>query len=228
VRAAALACRGETERFYNWIAIEDRTPQALFARAVGFDVHRRTLHYEADVLPLFTLVDALHTRLQQRGSIPSAAKTISLSEAPPAAVARLVSRTFGSRYDAVLASIQGKTAGSYDTGNSVVLVVDGQVSGALLCRWTTDGVPEIDVRVVAPDLQGRWANVALLRHITGNSFAVGAKRFRFNCEDANTDTVNLARRTHATLLQTRVELTAPLEKLATSAELSAESGQPAR
>ena len=228
VRAAALACRGETERFYNWVAIEDGADPALFARAVGFDVHRRTLHYEADVLPLFTLVDAIHARLQQRGSIPANARTISLANAPAASVARLVSATFGTRYDVALSSIQGQMAGSYDTANSVVLVVNGEVSGALLCRWTAEGVPEIDVRVIAPHLQGRWANVALLRHIIHNSFTVGAKRFRFSCEDANTDTISLARRTHALLLQTRVEVTAPLEKLALSAELYDERPQAAR
>jgi hypothetical protein len=130
-----------------------------------------------------------------------------------------VSSTFGSRYDLVLSSIQGNSASSYDKSNSVVLLVAGEVGGVLLCRWS-DGVPEIDVRVVAPHLQGRWANLALLRHITGRGADLAVARFRFQCDDANTDTVSLARRTNAKLRRTTVEFSAPLQKLIDEAGLS--------
>jgi GNAT superfamily N-acetyltransferase len=219
VNSAAQACRGETERFHNWATIQESAGETLFARAVGFDVNRRVLHFEADVLPFFKAVDAIYARLRDRGRIPSHATTLPLSDVAAAPVARLVSSTFGSRYDLVLSSIQGNSGTPYDRSNSVVLLVGSEVGGVLLCRWS-DGVPEIDVRVVAPHLQGRWANLAMLRHITARGVDLAVPRFRFQCDDANADTISLARRTNAMLRRTTVEFSAPLQKLIGEAGLS--------
>lgn len=212
MREAAALCRGDIDRFHGWTAIEPDAPAARFAAAMGMQVHRRTLHYEADGRAFFAMIDAIHARMGQHGRIPSQAATVPLGAVPHAAVARLVSSTFGSRYDRALAATAGAGPGGYDREKSVVLLVNGQVAGALLYHWA-DGTPRIDVNVVAPNLRRTWGNVLLLHHATRNGLEAGARTFRFHCEDGVTDTVNLARRAHALLLRTELEFSVALDAL---------------
>lgn len=209
---AARACRSDIDRFHGWMAAEAGTPEALFARAIGFQVHRRTLHFEADGLAFYSMIDAIHARIRRRARIPPGVTTVPLASVPHASVARLVSATFGSRYDVALANTLGSGAGGYDREKSVVLLVDNKVCGALLYRWA-GGTPQIDVNVVAPQLRRGWGNVALLHHAVRNGLEAGARSFRFHCEDSIIDTVNLARRANAKLLRTVLEFSVALDDL---------------
>jgi len=212
VRAAAEACRHDTDRLHGWDSVEEGTPAARFAAAAGFTVLRRMLHYETDGEPFYAMVAAIHARLRQRGAIPPDAHTVPLAEAPHAEVAALLSEAFGSRYDDALSRIRTNAPGGFDAQCSVVLIVDGRAQGALLYR-VADGLPVIDVRVVSPTLRGRWANVLLMHDATRNGLAAGARRFHFHCEDGNADTLSLARRVGAPALRTALEFSAPLETL---------------
>jgi hypothetical protein len=158
------------------------------------------------------MIDRIHSRVQRRSRMPPDARIAPLASVPHARVARLVTEAFGSRYDAVLAATQGRGAGGYDREKSVVLLVRDQVCGALLYRWDDD-CPDIEVNVVAPAFRGGWANIALLHAATRNGLDGGARRFRFKCEDAVIDSVNLARRAGAKLLRTTIEFCLPLDVL---------------
>lgn len=212
VSAAARECRSDIDRFYGWSSVDEPSAAWLFARAVGFHVHRRTLHFEADVLTFYSMVNSIHERLSKHARIPPAAKIVTLASVPPAPVARLLSETFGTPYERVLANVEGKGPGAHDAERSVVLIVNGEVQGALLYRWA-DGTPEIDANVVAAHLRGGWANVVLLRHATQNGLAAGARRFRFLCDDTIADTVNLARRANARVIRTAIEFSCALDDL---------------
>jgi GNAT superfamily N-acetyltransferase len=210
VRAAAELCRADAERFHAWDAVDEGSGAACFAHALGFTPHRRTLYYEADLAACGALIGPIHERLRGYGAIPQDATVVSLREAPAQEVARLVSDAFGSRYDAMLASVAGQHC--FDVDLSFVLLHDGAVGGALLQRFV-GGVQQVEVSVVAPALQCGWAVVVLLREAVCRGLAAGGHRFGFRCEDSVRDTVNLARRVGARLARTAVEYSAPVAAL---------------
>jgi hypothetical protein len=147
--------------------------------------------------------------LHSYGAIPANAEVVSLRDAPAREVARLVSQTFDSPVDDVLANARGQAPGGFDPEYSFVLLVDGDVCGALLQRRIGD-IPQVEVSVIAPALRLGWAPVLLLREAARRGIAAGAQHIRFRCEDGVLDTVNLARRTGARLARTAVEYSAPL------------------
>lgn len=209
VRAAATLCRDDTARFHSWDALEERSEAEAFARAVGFTLHRRTLYFEADLAACKALVEPVHGRLREYGAIPVNAEVVALRDAPAREVARLVSETFESPNDHVLANVQRDAPGGFDLDYSFVLLLDGAVCGALLQRCI-GGIPQVEVSVIAPALRLGWAPVLLLREAVRRGIAAGAQHIRFRCEDGVLDTINLARRTSARLARTAVEYSAPL------------------
>jgi len=210
VRAAALLSRDDTDRFHAWDAVDEGGDGDAFARAAGFTPQRRTLHYQADLAACQAIVQPIHERLQGYGAIPPDAAVVALREAPAHEVARLVSNAFGARYDAMVASIGAR--GGFDADLSFVLMHEGAVAAAILQRFV-DGVPHVEVSVVAPALQCGWAVVVLLHEAARRGLAAGGHRVGFRCEDGVRDTVNLARRVGARLTRTAVEHSAALEAL---------------
>jgi GNAT superfamily N-acetyltransferase len=220
LRHAARDCREDIDRLCSWTALEESSAAAAFARAVGFEVARRKLYFEAEGEPLLSAISPIYERLRAAGRIPADARVVTLRDAPYARVARLVSETFDSRYDYALAAVHGPESQGYDRDSSVVLLLGGTVCGALLYRWS-DSVAEIGVNVVAPHVRRRWANVALLYQATRNGFNRGGRRVRFHCDDTVTDTVNIARRIGADLLRTTLEFSATMDLLDPSSSSNA-------
>jgi ribosomal protein S18 acetylase RimI-like enzyme len=210
--AVAREARPEIERVHLWQALDDGDDAGGFLRRIGFEPTRRVLHFEADGRRFFAMVARLHARLAARGRIPAGAHTLPLREAPFTDVAQLVSAAFGSRFELALAAARRRARDGYDADRSVVLIHQGRVQGALLYRWG-NGIPEIDVNVVAPSLRRGWANVVLLHDATRNGLDGGADRFRFHCEDTVTDTINLARRAGAPLRRATTHWSARLVQL---------------
>ena len=212
VHAAAALCREDTVRFHSWDVIEEGNEAEAFARAVGFTLHRRTLYFDADLDACNALIEPIHRRLRDYGAIPANAEVVTLRDAPAGEVARLVSESFESHVDDVLANIRGHAPAGFDLEYSFVLLLDGAVCGALLQR-SIGAMPQVEVSVIAPALRCGWATVLLLREATHRGIAAGARNIRFRCEDGVFDTVNLARRTGARPVRTTVEYSAPVAAL---------------
>jgi hypothetical protein len=205
--AAADACREETDVLHGWDPLPEDGAAWAFARATGFQARRRFLHFEADASKFHATIASLHQWMRAHWQIPADVSTRILADVPAEPVARLVSSTFGSPYDGCLANVGGTGPGAYDRQRSVVLVRGDVVCGALLGRSGSE-VPEVDVQVVAPELRGGWANVVMLEHVSRITRSLRAERFRFRCDERVRDSVNLARRSEATLSRTTVEVTA--------------------
>jgi len=212
VRAAAGWCRDNTGRFHAWDAVEEGSEAEAFARAVGFTLLRRTLYFDAELAACEALVEPIYGRLRDYGAIPANAEVVSLRAAPAREVARLVSESFDSPIDDLLANVRGRVPGGFDLEYSFVLMLDGAVCGALLQRRMGD-LPQVEVSVIAPAFRLGWAAVVLLREAARRGNAAGARQIRFRCEDGVIDTVNLARRVGARLARTAVEYSAPLDAL---------------
>lgn len=212
-QAVATEVSRDTSSLYSWDSLDDDGEAAAFARAIGFVRHRCVHAFEADGAAFYAMIDAVHARLKARGRMPAQARLVALQDASIAAVARLLNQAFGSRYESALAATRRHDAGGYDRQRSVVLHVGDELAGALLYRWG-DGVPEIDVNVVAPRFRRRYANVMLLREATRRGLEGGATKFRFHCEERVLDTLNLARRAQAVPLRTSTEWRAEVLRLA--------------
>lgn len=197
--AVTEACRGETDLLHAWTMLSDESAGAAFLRREGFETRQRFLNFEADGKRFHAMVDALRNRMSRSGKIPEGVRTVPLKDAPADEVVALVATTFDALPAFVAAKITAEGISSYDVDNSMVLMADGKVEGALLYIWK-DGVPMIDVNVVSEPFRRGWANVLLLEATTRGGLATGADRFRFSCDQHNRDTINLAKRVSATPL----------------------------
>jgi GNAT superfamily N-acetyltransferase len=212
VDVAAQACREETDRLHGWEALQQDSDAWWFACAAGFEAARRFLHFEADASAFHATITGLHDWMRAHWQIPANVTTCALEDVAAEPVARLVSSTFGSPYEGCLANVRGTGIGAYDRRHSVVLVQDGAVRGALLGR-VTDGVGDVDVQVMAPELRGGWANVLMLEHVSRVGRSLGLVKFQFRCDERVRDSVNVARRLRARLVRTTVEVTAAIDTL---------------
>jgi hypothetical protein len=169
---------------------------AGFLAACGFDQYDEILHFEAALRPFHADMLQLRRRLEQRGSVPPDARVARLRDAKATAVADLVAANFPATRAQMLGRLTRQAPDAYDLDNSVALQVGDALGGVLIYGWD-DGLPMIEVRVVAPALRGTWANVLLLEAATRNAVAAGAAGFRFFADRRIADTMSLARRANA-------------------------------
>lgn len=225
VAAVARACRGETERLRGWRSVDEDSDAEAFLRAVGFSVTRRVLHFEGDAQAFYDEVGTILKRIAASGRMPRemTISPLAVIEAPP--LARFVSETFGSAYETCLVNARGIGPNAWDRERSMVLRIGGQIKGALLGRWR-DGMPEVDVLLVAPELRGGWANVAMLGAAMDVGLTAGVSRFRLCCEDSQINTMKLARRVAARERHVVLEFTASPDAIlaASSAPAGGDAG----
>jgi hypothetical protein len=79
---------------------------------------------------------------------------------------------------------------------SVTLMIGDRLVAFILVR-VRKALAIVDARVVAPDYQGTWANVLLMATASERATAIGAQQVRFDCNDSNSDTLKLAKRSAA-------------------------------
>jgi GNAT superfamily N-acetyltransferase len=192
IEAVAEACATSTRHLHAWANEPEGSGAARFLQAVGFEPHRRLLHFEADGPRFYATIKAIYDRVVRSGKIPSDFRVVSLREASLEETAALVAGAFR---DVPVSTAMALARGlmNYDKEKSVVLLSEGAVKGALLYHWN-DGLPTIDVRVVAPDLRNGPANLLLLEAATRKGLEGGATGFCFHCEESVRDTISLARR----------------------------------
>lgn len=201
-------CRESTRQLEAWSNHPEGSVAAAFLQSVGFHARRRLLGFEADGPRFYAMVRKIYDRVTRAVKIPSEFRVVALEDAPKDRVAELVIRNFEDVPISAAIALARGLAG-YDSARSVVLLSGGEVKGALLYNWN-DGLPVIDVRVVAPDLRNGPANVLLLEAATRNGLDAGARRFRFSCEESVKDTIKLARRSGAKPTGAQIAFTRPL------------------
>lgn len=203
----------ETDALRSFGAVEEGSEQDRFARACGFAVLRRKLHFQMAGAPLVANLEKLLARLEARGRGPEF-KVVPVREAPLDDVALLVAQALGTlqpRLAAMLAGAAAGLPGTMDLDRSVAVMDGPTVAGALIYRWN-DGQPVIEANAVAPAYRAGPANLLQLLAATKNGLAGGAHDFTYICDETVTDSVNLARRGGGTLLKRDVELVRPVRR----------------
>lgn len=203
----------ETDALRSFGALEEGSDSALFARACGFEVARRSLHFRMEGAPLVANLAGLLQRLQARGGVPARLRVVAAREAPQDDLAMLLAEALGThqpRLSDLLAMAANGIPEAIDLERSVA-VMDGDIlAGALVYRWN-EGEPVIEANAVAPAYRAGVVNLLQLLAATRNGLAGGASAFTYICDEMVTDSVNLARRGGGTLIKAEVELVRPIK-----------------
>ena len=199
IEAAVARCRAPRLRALQPVPAE--SDAAAFLSASGFGEFDLILYFETDGAAFLADMQSIKQRLQRTGRVPGGASVVRLRDAPPQPVADLVSRHFPRSPAQIMARLDPSSPAAYDLHNSVALLLDGAVRGALIYNWN-GGLPIIEIRVVDQALRGGWANVLLLEQATRHGIECGATRFQFFADTHVTDTMALARRAGAVLIKT--------------------------
>ena len=193
--AAALdSMAGETALVRAWQPIPDQSPAARLFQNAGFTPMQRLIVFDTDG----TRFERATLSLLERVSA-GRPDVGTLRQAPPDAVARLVSPYFTLLPHGLERQLTIGPPDGYDLDLSPVLLLDGQVAGAMLCRRLGQ-VLQIDLHVVAESARRTAASLRLVEAVTGRARQAGLERVRFFCDPAVRDTVNLGRRTGAVRL----------------------------
>ena len=177
-------------------------PEAeAFLLAHGFVRAARLTSVEGAVEEMRASLTALRDRLLARGKVPAAARMVRLREAPRGQVARLYAEFILHHPDLPAARIQQRLErGQLD--DSTVLLVNDRGEGMIL--WLLDGsLARVLARVVTPSYQGGWANALLMATALEWGCAAGAARVRFESLDTNQDTLKLAQRFQAQVVEVK-------------------------
>lgn len=195
---AAARIGGETDGLWSMGSIGEASAAAAFLRACGFVEAARVAYFEVDTPRFDAHLAALVDRMRRHGRIPDSARTVALRDAPLDQVAQLVSREFSSGpvrlLNQIRADAQRGTDSALDFALSTVVIDGGEVAGALLARWRKDEMPVIEANVVAAAWRRSYVNLLQLQVATRKGLEAGSRTFRFHCDVAVRDSMNLARR----------------------------------
>jgi GNAT superfamily N-acetyltransferase len=172
-----------------------------FLRARAFVPGERVTIFDADLARL-QFLKPIKDRLVAMGKVPSTARVVSLHEAPMDRVVRLQVATMGGDPESVRRQLQeGLERGSMRPA-SVVLMIDDEVQGILLAESEGSTVV-VDSNIVAPRYQGGWANVLLKEAALQRALACGAHHLRFAAFATNRDTLKIAARCSARVVEVK-------------------------
>jgi len=206
---AELIRQGEGELDQLWAAqpIAEASDAAAFARACGFKPERRQLFFEADARTFLTQIARTVDLLRRRGRVPEEAKLVRIDQVAIDDLAHLIASEFRTAPPRLLEMLRRSVASEpsrapIDRLQSRVLLMDGQVAGALLSRRTGENSAHIVCNVVAPAWRKGWANAALLDGFTRGTVEAGCTRIGFDCGEDVHDTIGLAARSEADHIRT--------------------------
>ncbi len=201
VETVAASAIGETDRLRSWSLIPEDGVAHAFLTALGFSVARRFLGYEAQGWQIAETIASVRQRLESKGRIPAELRIVSLPDAPHEQVVRLAATELSVMPAAVAARIAAQDTSSFSSGLSIVLMLNGRVCGAILVS-RRESMARVEINVVAPEYRHGWANVVLLDEAIRRGMASGVERFRFFSDEKTRDTVNLGKRTGASVIGT--------------------------
>lgn len=185
-------------------------PAAAFLAAIGARRGVPTHHYLARTEATLAAYQRREQALQSRGRIPPGFSAVPLHQVPLDAAASLLAWQFGGGSDAARAGLEQHLqdplarALSFAVWDGAMLAAlllgtaqpAGQASGAAL-----EG--RVDHWVAEPSLRQGWAALlALTAHLRALQ-GLGIAQGRFSCSERATATVNVARRSGATLVALR-------------------------
>jgi GNAT superfamily N-acetyltransferase len=210
-RAAALAAE-EADGLWSLRLVAPESDAARFLERCGFAPRRRELHFQAAVGKLLEHLTPLADALRARGRIPQEARVVDLTEAPLEEIAWMVSADLGGGPFEAAERLRRRFGGEAESEDrSLVALCGERVAGVVLWR-AKDGQALVDGRVVSRADRNGWANLILLEAGLRRCEADGLSELRFHCEDTVSDTLRLAQRCDAELVETRLgyrlELTA--------------------
>jgi GNAT superfamily N-acetyltransferase len=202
-RALLVAVADEARQWdigvlWPYLDVEEGGASA-FLRAVGAVPIKRAFHFEGDAPTLHAVVRPLARRLRAR--LPANARIVALADAPVAQIAALHQQYLGASAVATASRATGAGAMAFSPTDSVALLVDGVVAGAVLYGWDSD-VARIDALIVSEPYRRGWATGLLIDGALERGIAKHGRRIRFWCWEDTFDTMKLARRAGATVLTT--------------------------
>jgi len=198
---------GGLDRLWAAQPIAEESEAAAFASACGFTAERRQLFFEADARTFLTQIARTVDLLRRRGRVPEAAELMRIDQVATEDLAHLVASEFRTAPPRLVEMLRRSIASDpakapIDPLQSRVLVMDGQVAGALLSRRTGRDSAHIVCNVVAPAWRRGWANAALLDGFTQGTVEAGCTRIGFDCGEDVHDTIGLAARSEADHIRT--------------------------
>ena len=196
---AAEAARCGVMALYCWQPPQEEGARA-FLLSQCFQPVRQVTTFETDIAPYHRLTTRLRERVLAREGLKGT-RLVPLSQASAEAVARFYCQGMGGSPARVASRILGEGDEPF-CADSPVLMEEEEVAGALLFAAERDWA-RLDGIVVAPRLRGRGANALLLAAAAEHVFAEGQRRVRFSCHDGIRDTLKMAARSSAQVVETR-------------------------
>ena len=198
VAAAVQTVRGESEGLWSPHPLSADSAEAAFLAACGFAPLRRELHFAATISNLQANIAPLAARLRRSGS--EGARWVPLEDAWLEAAAWLISRNLAGGPVTALQDLKRRQADPAD--RSELALVGGSLAAAILWR-IHKGEAVIDARVVAEPWRGGALGLDMLDRQMRRVLDLGPTAMRFHCDEDVTDTVALARRSQARLMEVR-------------------------
>jgi len=196
---AGEAARRRVNALYCWQPVQEEGSGA-FLLSQCFQPVRQVTTFETEIAPYHRLTTRLRERVLAREGLKGT-RLVSLSQASAEAVARFYCQAMGGSPARVASRILGEGDEPF-CADSPVLMEEEEVAGALLFAAERDWA-RLDGIVVAPRLRGRGANALLLAAAAEHVFAEGLRRVRFSCHDGIRDTLKMAARSSAQVVETR-------------------------
>jgi GNAT superfamily N-acetyltransferase len=192
--------RGD-DRVRTWVDLLVHPEAEPFLKANGFRLESSVLQVEGELNVLAASTLRLRARLEASAKIPVGAHIVESRDLPRDALLRayreLVPEALPGRPELAEFIV---TAPLFD---AAVLLVGERFAGMLVgTRNDGKGTAVLNAVVVAPEFRGgwSWANTMLTAYAFERSLAAGARRLRFEMEEANWNVVHGVERVQGTVV----------------------------
>ncbi len=192
---------------YAWQPIQERC-EASFLEHCGFRVQQRLTTYRVQLQEFCARISRIATRVAKSGRVPATAQIVPLDQAPIEQIVKLHVEHLGGCRELIAPRVRGEGPMAFSPELSQVMMQGGRVVAAVLAHRDRD-TAVTDARIVHPAFRGSWANAVLMNASAVNALAQGCTDLEFGSSDSNSDTLKLAARTGARIVN-RTELFARL------------------
>lgn len=189
------------DRLHTWQAAESAA-QIAYLNTMGFAPGRAVHHFVGDLARGAAVSEQRVARLRSHGRIPPRFDVVPLAEVPLDAVATLYRSQLGGSIVAIRQFLRAQLLSEPCRTLSTAAWNGHQLASFLLMGSATD-VPSAALWVSDPGWRHGWPAALVLEETLHRIVLLGARHYRFHCDETVMATMNFAKRSGARLESTQ-------------------------
>ncbi len=198
------------EAVYAMRRVEEGSDEHRMWQHLGFTPAEKVLRHAIQSESIVSRLDPLLRQMLEKNWVPPGARVLRLCDADFEEVARLHTEMLGGDRQNLLARIRCEAPNGFHPEYSRVLLLDGEVVGAILAHRESEDTAVVDANFVRADLRNGWANILVKLEATQRARELGIQRLIYETFDHYDDTRKFSEMLGGAVVSTKLLMHRPV------------------